>query len=327
MASSASLNTNNNNTPKDKASADLDVTYLKEKKIPALLESLAAEFIVHKPHDPESYLRNRFHAGTESSGLEEGGSSDELGVIYLSKLCPLSAIVKMAASRCAVRLGITELESVTTAGGGAGGSPTATSSKLSTQAQSTSLVATNRTTEVASSPFGKTPCIENKGLVVLEVGPVVRYLCHGTPYLPATFRNRVKVEVAFDVIVANVLPNALIAVNEKYVLPRATNRPVDGAAIQQAASRFRSDIVQMLQRNGASSSSFFAESLWVAGREPSIADMALAAGVFALQNIAGYDVITGLSAVEKWWDAVKAEAWYVKGLGDWVSVAAALHSR
>lgn len=312
--------------------ADLDVGYLKEKRIPALLETLAAEFIVHKPHDPESYLKNRFFVGSE--GAIDAGSA-EAGIVYVSKLCPLSAIVKMAVTRCAARMQVKELDASPSAGGSSGSSSSPTSvggskfggpSGAAGPTAVTSFAPTNRA-DVACSPFGKTPCLEHNGLALLEVGPVVRYLCHGTPYLPPTLRPRMKVEVAFDVIVANVLPHATIAVNEKFIVPRLTNRPVDNAAIQQAASRFRSDLVQLTSAVGANTSQFFSESVWVAGREPSIADMALAAGLFAVQSVGGFDVITGLSRVEKWWDAARTEQWYVKGLADWHQLAASLHTR
>lgn len=282
--------------------ADLDVAYLKEKKIPLLLESLAAEFIVHKPHDPETFLRNRFFVGSEGS-IDTTG---EAGIITTSTLCPYSALVKMAASRCSARMDVRDTD------------PTAAA--VSGNANNNKSVI---------SPFGKLPYVEHNGMVLLEVGPIARYLCHGTPFLPSTFRARVKVEVAFDMIVANILPHASVAVNEKYVIPRAKNRPVDAAAIQQSASKFRSDLVQVVYNANAPSSSaaLFTESSWVAGREPSIADMALAAGLFAIQSVGGYDCITGLSVVESWWEVVQQEQWFVKGLGQWQSLALSLHSR
>lgn len=262
---------------------DAEVEYLKDKNIPMLLETLAAELVVHKPGDPEAYLRERFAAGGESS---ESNERDPIA-IYGTMLCPRTAIARMASVYSKATTTFKEIPDVKTI--------------------------------AHVAPFGRLPALEHSGLVVAEVGPVVKYLCQQSIVYPVTTRNRFKVESAFDTVVCNVLPEAVAAVDEKVFLPQKNNRPVDTAAVQASASRFRSALIQL------QTGQFFVESEWVAGKTCSIADLALAACVFSLHTVAGFDCLSGLAKIEKWWAAIQRERCFTFGLKEFVEEARKLH--
>jgi hypothetical protein len=44
---------------------EVDVKYLREKNVPALLEKLAAEVVARKPADPEAFIREKYAVGDE----------------------------------------------------------------------------------------------------------------------------------------------------------------------------------------------------------------------------------------------------------------------
>lgn len=263
--------------------SDAEVEYLKDKNVPALLESLAAELVVHKPGDPEAYLRERFAASVESTAATD---NDNI-VLHGATLCPRTAIAKMASIHCKVPITFKEVSDVKTI--------------------------------AHVTPFGRLPALEHSGLVIAEVGPVVKYLAQQSVMYPATSRNRFKVESAFDTIVNNILPEAVAAVDEKVFIPRKNSRPVDTAAVQASASKFRSALIQL------QTGQFFVESEWVAGKGCSIADLALAACVFSLHSVAGFDCLSGLSKIERWWDAIQRDRCFTVGLKEFTEEAMKLH--
>ena len=266
--------------------AEIDVKYLREKNIPLLLETLAAELVVKKPADPEGYIRDRF-----DSGEERFKPNDEVR-LYGTTLEPNSTAAMLAAAFAKVKILLVEV----------------------------SPDGPGPTDFAAVSPFGRVPVIDHNGVAVLECRSIVDYLCSHTSAVPLNQRERAKVMSAAEVIQLNVLNEAAAAVNEKVFLPKRNNRPVDASAVQAAATKFRAALASFQSGQG-----YFLESQWVIGKTPTVADIILAAAVFSLHHVVGFDCVAGLEKIGKWWGAVQQEAFYIQATGPVQQAAAKLN--
>lgn len=268
---------------------EIDAKYLRDKRIADLLETIAADIVVKRPANPELYLKERF-----SVQAEEVFKPSEPAVLYTRTLDPLCSVALMAAAFSRVPLQHIEV------GGNA-------------------VIPKDFNT---ISPFGRVPAVDHCGMAVLECGPVVRYLCSQTTALPSALRERVKVDTAFCVIENNLLSEAAAAVNERVFAPKNSGRAVDVVALQSIATRFRASLSYL-----QSTPSLFSDSQWIVGKQATVADFALAAAVFAMMNVAGYDCLTGLEKITTWWEMVKAEKFFVEGMRDFIVEAAKIHTR
>jgi glutathione S-transferase len=172
----------------------------------------------------------------------------------------------------------------------------------------------------AASPFSRVPVIDHNGVVMLEPRSVSEYFCAHTTALPVAAKDKAKVLSAVEVIQLNVQSEALVAVNEKVFLPKRNNRPVDAAAVQAAASRFRAALAAFQSGHG-----YFVESHWVIGTSVSLADIFLAAAVFSLHYVVGFDCVAGLEKISKWWAAMQQEVFFVQATAPLQQAAAKLN--
>lgn len=278
----------------------MDTKYLREKNVAAILETIAAEIVVQKPNDPEAFLRDRF-----SEAKEDVFRAEDNVVLFTSQLCPASevALIVLSFVKTTIPCNVNIVE-LPDAGG------------------------PYPTEFTAASPFGRVPALSHNGLGVVEVGPVVRYLCgrssacNGSGGAAGTARQRGKVDAAFETIMQNVFVESVTAVNERVFAPKKHQRPADSISVQAAATKFRSALSQL-----QNAPAFFSESQWVVGSSPTIADFALAAAVFSMHNVAGFDCVTGLEKIGKWWAAAQQETWFAEGLRTSLAAAAKLYAR
>jgi glutathione S-transferase len=266
--------------------SEIDVKYLREKNIAQLLEAIASELVVKKPVDPETYIRDRFDAAEDRFK-----ANDEVR-LYGTTLDPNTTVSLLAGAFAKLRMLLVEVPVD-------GPAPT---------------------DFTAVSPFGRVPVVDHNGTVVLECRSVVEYLCAHTSAVPVNAKDKAKVLSALEVIQLNVLTEAITAVNEKVFLPKRNNRPVDAAAVQSAATKFRSALATFQSGHG-----YFLESHWVFGNSVTVADLVLAGAVFSLHYVAGFDCVTGLDKISKWWAAMQEEAFFAQATGPIQQAAAKLN--
>ena len=262
--------------------ADIDVKYLRDKGVPQLLEGLAADIATQKPADPEAFLRNRF-----SSAASGGLSPGEDVKVYAYQLDPASSVALVAAAYARVAVDYQEVD-----------------------------VAANKhlAPEFARlNPFSQVPVLDHHGVVVSDLGAVVRYICGTTPALPVGGRDRAKVDAAFEAVRQHVLPSATAASQEAVLLPRRNHRPIDQMALQAHVEAVRESLRVL-------AGAFFKDSLWVTGKDFSIADLALAGVAFTMQSVVGVECF-GEGALKVWFDAVQRERCYTEGLKAYAAAA------
>lgn len=275
--------------------SEIDTKYLREKNVAALLETLAAEIVVQKPNDPEMFLRDRFSDGKE----ETFKPSDDL-TLYVTMLCPVSAVALLAMS----------------------------------YAKQSGQIAAFQTCEIvegtpipsdyhSTSPFQRLPALNHNGVGVVEAGAITKYLCSRTSAFPATpARLRARVDSLFETIQLFVLIEAISAVEERVFAPRKHQRPADNISVQASATRFRAALSQL-----QSAAHLFEDSAWVIGSTITIADIALAAAVYTMHHVAGFDCVSGLEKLSKWWAAMQQEAFFIEGIRPLQAAAAKLYNR
>lgn len=260
---------------------DVDVKYLRDKNVPQLLERLAAEIVTKRPADPEAFLAERFALGSDGN-VRRG----EAVKVYGISLDPATTAVLLAAGYAGVAVEYAEADPLRTG--------------------SVDINVLN--------PFGRAPVLEYHGTTVLEAAAIVRFLCNGTNALPLRARFRVRIESAFEVVSANVLPLAVNAANVKYFEPRRKSRPADNTAVTAVVERFTESLVPLM-------SLYFKEGVWLVGTEASVADLCLGAAVFTIQHVVGVDAMRS-DGLKKWWDALQREPYFQTSLRGFAAVAA-----
>lgn len=275
--------------------SELDTKYLKEKNVAALLETLAAEIVIQRPSDPEAFLRDRF-----SDGKEDTFKPTDAMTLYVTMLSPLSAVALLALSYAKHNNQIGSYEVVDIVDGAP-------------------IPSDFHTT----SPFQRLPALNHNGVGVAEAGAVTKYVCSRTSAFPVTpARQRARIDSLFETIQQLVLTEAVSAVEERVFAPRKHQRPADNISVQGSATRFRAALAQL-----QAATHLFEDSAWVVGTSVTIADIVLAAAVFSMHHVAGFDCVSGLEKVSKWWAAVQQEVFYVEGIRPLQAAAAKLYNR
>lgn len=275
--------------------SEIDTKYLKEKNVAALLETLAAEIVIQRPNDPEAFLRDRF-----SDGKEDTFKPSDAITLYVTMLSPVSAVALLALSNA----------------------------KHNNQITGYDVSEINDGTPIPSdfhstSPFQRLPALNHNGVGVVEAGAITKYVCSRTSAFPVTpARQRARVDSLFETIQHLVLSEATAAVEERVFAPRKHQRPADNISVQASATRFRAALSQL-----QSAAHLFEDSVWVVGSAVSIADIILAAAVFSMHHVAGFDCVSGLEKLSKWWTAVQQEVFFVEGIRPLQAAAAKLYSR
>lgn len=267
--------------------ADIDVKYLREKGVPVLLESLAAEIVAKKPANPELFLKEKFSLGDDGVIRKS-----EPVRVYGTALDVYTTIALLAAGYSRTPVEYIEVDGVT---------PNPTFAQL--------------------SPFSRVPVLDNAGTVIVEAGPITRALCSRTAALPLAARENCRIDTAFETIMTNVVTDVARVLHERLFSPRQNNRPVDALNVAAAIEVTNARLQQV-----NSHPSFFRDSHWVVGTELSIADIALAAAIFALQHTAGVNSVSGLERLQRWWTVMQQQEFFVESLRGFSAAALQLHS-
>ena len=267
--------------------SDIDVKYLRDKGIPLLLESIAAELVTRKPSNPEAFLKEKFALG--ENALKRG----ENVKIYAKTLDPFCAVVLLAAGYAGANVEFVEVDA----------------DRGMMPADFANV-----------SPFLRVPIVEHAGVTISECGPACRYLCNGSPALPLASRERGKIEAAFELVHNVLLPQAAEAVREKVFSPQSNKRPVDQVSVTAAVDRFSQILASINDR-------CFKDGIWVVGKDMSVADMALAAAIFSVQNVVGMECLSDrVASVKVWHDTIQKEEFYRESLKAFSAAALRVHS-
>jgi glutathione S-transferase len=265
--------------------SDIDVKYLRDNGIPQLLENIAADIATQKPADPEQFLRDKFALGADDTGVMAG---DDVK-LHANSLDPSCATVLIAAAYARATVDYAEID---------------VEANMHMAAAFTAV-----------NPYQKVPVLEHKGLTLYDSGAIARYLCHGKPALPLAARDRAKIDVQFEAIRGTALAEATAAAVECVFAPRRNRRPVDRTAVSAAVERFQAALATVVTTS-------FKHSVWVVGKDLSIADMALGAAAFTMHSVVGVDCFAADGPAKQWWAAMQAESCFVDGLRGFAAAAA-----
>lgn len=162
-------------------------------------------------------------------------------------------------------------------------------------------------------PFGKVPVLECDGLRILETSAILRYVndaFEGPSFIPDTPVDRARMDMAsalYDTYGYSAM--ARIVGYERF--PAFVGYP-DRDAVEGSIDRMRTVLVESMRLRG--------DSRYIAGDQPSLAELYLAPACFYLALVADGERVLDVPGLDAWWRDVQQLDGYrrsIPDLGNW----------
>lgn len=151
---------------------------------------------------------------------------------------------------------------------------------------------------LARHPFGKVPVLDIDGLRIRETDAICRYLEEtrgGVPLIPDNARDRARMNEAIS-LVNSYGYGALVGVAGYHLFPDFIGGQNEDA--RAACLKNSETLLKLLMANKA-------DSPWLAGAKPSLADYFLAPILFYVSLTPDAEHVLAVPGVSAWWGAMK----------------------
>lgn len=157
---------------------------------------------------------------------------------------------------------------------------------------------------LAFQPFGQLPAIDDDGFVLYESRAILRYLdstLPGASFTPADAKQRALMEQWISVEMSHFTPTAMKIVYQRVFHPMF-GKPVDEEVVSAARTELAKTIAIMETQLG--------KTAYLAGDEPTLADIGYLPYIEYLFAGNSGDLITSSPNVSRWWTAMSSRpAW------------------
>lgn len=158
-------------------------------------------------------------------------------------------------------------------------------------------------------PFGQIPAIEDDGFMLYESRAILRYLdgkLEGTSFTPSDAKARASMEQWISVEASNFSPVAMKIVWERLLNPMF-GKPTNEETVEKA----RVDLAKVI----AILDTQLAKTPYLAGAEPTLADISYLPYIEYLFASNAGDLITSAPNVARWWKVMSERPAWQKAIG------------
>jgi glutathione S-transferase len=162
---------------------------------------------------------------------------------------------------------------------------------------------------VALQPFGQIPAIDDEGFVLYESRAILRYLdgkLAGASFTPKDDQGRARMEQWISVETSNFTPHAM-----KIVWERMFNPMFGKPTNEETVTKAREDLVKVI----AILETQLGKTAYLAGDEPTLADIGYLPYIEYLFASNVGDLITSSPNVSRWWTAMSTRPAWQKAIG------------
>ena len=283
----------------------MDVKYMHDKGVPKLLERLAAAIMYHRPENPELFASLFFN---HENNLSHDGAHTAIGhkiSVFGRVLDPFCSLVLLAACYAGFEVDYIEV----------------------------TQVIQDSPAFQQISPLQRVPAVifpHDKNQEQVSMCDTRAIVSHIFSVIPAAAASPAD-EDTFGVIVGDVLPAVLNAVELAYYEPRRTGQPLaDITVLQPVAAAIKSALTKLIDTGRIFPKSKTSElecQLYARaqGSVHSKIDLALGAVAFTMKYVVGRDIFDE-GNIKTWFDELQSHAFYKTGLQRFRATAV-LHSK